>query len=99
MLRAFLCLGVFLPIPSGCASIAGSIADSTIDAIKCHNECPGGPGEKACIEKCRERRSAARARAERQKEDAKFWPKRSWEWRPPYNPVDPRPRPSDDLMK
>jgi hypothetical protein len=40
---------------TGCASMAWSVAERLVDAMACHNESPGGPGEKECEERCRNR--------------------------------------------
>jgi hypothetical protein len=81
MLKILLYLAVSLPILTGCASLCKSAVDCASDAIQCHSACPGGPGEKECIENCKKRLAAARSSEERKKEDDKFWPKPSYEYR------------------
>lgn len=80
--KALVSLAVSSFFLSGCAAILSSATDSVIDRIKCHNECPGGPEEKECIEKCRIRVAAERRAYERKQEDEKWTPKPSYEYRP-----------------
>ena len=83
LLIVFSFLALSMPLLTGCASILISMGTNAVDAIQCNNECPGGPFEKECIKKCKERLAAERARLEGNAEDAKWLPKTSHEYQPP----------------
>jgi|GEM_PF-1704205 len=99
-LKILVALAVWLPMLAGCATIlestVGKAINDSVDAVKCHNECPGGPGENECIEKCKKRLSNERTAEKRKREDAKSEPKSGHEYQPPKPPpaLDPLQHPS-----
>lgn len=72
---------------TGCASIGWSVAEHVVDTITCHNKCPGGPGEKECMEKCRDRLKEIRKEKERTKKDPGFWPEQGYQYELPQMPA------------
>ncbi len=72
---------------TGCASIAKSVVEYAVDAASCNNECPGGPGEKECIERCRNRLAEIRKENQRTKKDQGFWPEQGYQYQPPQLPA------------